>query len=124
MKNHLLAATSVFAVAALSFAAFGEATAKQEYIFRPIPPKPSDFVKPADPAPTTPAVPSGPALSYSGTSATVGYPMTATPSSARTPSSTSTRVSRSDMSMASTVPPGAGVRDPRDCVGGFRPTEA
>src|SRR5215207_7567302 len=48
-------------------------------------------------------------------------PMKATPSSARTPSSTSTRVSRSDMSMASTVPPGAGEGDPRDCVGGFCP---
>src|SRR5829696_8779898 len=50
--------------------------------------------------------------------------MTATTSSARTPSSTSTKVSRSDMSMASTLPPGAGERDPRDCVGGFRPAEA
>src|SRR5215217_4384540 len=50
--------------------------------------------------------------------------MTATPSSARTPSSMSTRVSRSDMSMASTTPPGAGEGDPRDCVGGFRPGEA
>src|SRR5215203_1259164 len=51
-------------------------------------------------------------------------PMTAAPSSARTPTSRSTRVSRSDMSMASTVPPGAGERNPRDCVGGFRPAGA
>src|SRR6187401_1172788 len=47
-------------------------------------------------------------------------PMTAATSSARTPSKMSTRVSRSDMSMAFTVPPGAGERDPRDYVGGFR----
>src|SRR4026208_959595 len=47
-------------------------------------------------------------------------PMTATTSSARTPSKGSTRVSSSDMYTASTAPPAAGERDPRDYVGVFR----
>jgi hypothetical protein len=88
MKTHLLAATSVVAAVISLAVPFNVATAKPEYIFRPIPPKPSDFVKPTDPAsPTTPATPSGPVLSYNGTSATVGYPMTATPTFSATPGS-------------------------------------